>query len=189
MFKQRGASLIELAVGLTVMFFLLLAAGPGFGDVLTNWRLDSEINRLANTLELARLDAITRSQSVVACPVVPIGKTVTCAGPQRNNWSAGYFVFQDFDKNGTFNPKRDQALETESPVRRGLKLVRTTQRQGRNKIEFLPDGRLKGANAGVFALCDEETGLAARALMVNLTGQIQTMDPEKIQGFSCQTKS
>lgn len=179
---------MEFAVVVTVMLLLLIAAGPGFGDALHTWRLNGEVSRLADAIEDARLQAITKQQHVTLCPLTQVGGHPTCMPSGRQSegdWSGGWLAYQDNDRNNRFDPRRDQMLQSGDPVDKSLLLRRTAFKTGAGRLTFNETGRLAGGQAGLFALCNRESGNAERALMVNLTGQVQKMEPARIEGLEC----
>lgn len=72
--KQRGLTLIELMVGLSIMSMLALAAAPYFSDYGTNSRLRESGNTLYAEALFAQSEAIKRNRTV---RVATAGGTVT----------------------------------------------------------------------------------------------------------------
>ena len=179
--------MVELSVILAVILLLLVAAGPGFSDALREWRLNTEINRLATTIENARLDAITLNAMTVVCPAIPHQDSVTCAGDDAGDWSGGYIAFRDNDRNHRFDPRRDQVLARKSAVATGLRLRLANALALHNRLQFMPDGRLRGGSAGIFSLCHPKNLMVERGLMVNLTGQVQRMSRDTVSKMECVT--
>ena len=68
---------------------ILAAIGvPAMGTIVTQMRMDQEINDLQRGLNFARSEAIKRGVTVTVCPGTPT--TTTCAAGQ--NWSGGWVV-------------------------------------------------------------------------------------------------
>lgn len=64
---QRGVTLIELLVALTVLAILLGIAIPSFTSIINGNRLSSNTNELIGAISYGRIQAIRRSQHVVLC--------------------------------------------------------------------------------------------------------------------------
>jgi len=62
--RQRGFTLIELVVTMTVLALLLLAAVPSLGRWLDNTRIRNVTESLQGGLQLARSEAIRRNQNI-----------------------------------------------------------------------------------------------------------------------------
>lgn len=62
--KNRGFTLIEMAVVMAVLALLLFAAVPSFTTALANTRIRNTTESLQNGLQLARGEAVRRNQNV-----------------------------------------------------------------------------------------------------------------------------
>ena len=62
--RQRGFSLIELLVTITVLAFILVAATPTLGTWMDNTRIRNSAEALQNGLQTARAEAVKRNQSI-----------------------------------------------------------------------------------------------------------------------------
>jgi type IV fimbrial biogenesis protein FimT len=83
---QRGVSLIEIAVVLTVLAILVSQAVPSFAAWIRNTQIRSATESLQNGLQLARAEAIRRNRSVqFTLDNVPASSwTIGCATPIDN---------------------------------------------------------------------------------------------------------
>jgi type IV fimbrial biogenesis protein FimT len=61
---ERGLTLVELMVGLTISAVLLVAAGPAFNDYIVNSRLRENGNTVYGQLLLAQSEAIKRNTTI-----------------------------------------------------------------------------------------------------------------------------
>ncbi len=61
---QRGLTLIELAVGLTMLAILLGMAAPSFKGWIQNAQIRTAAGTILNGLQLARAEAVTRNTTV-----------------------------------------------------------------------------------------------------------------------------
>lgn len=62
--SARGMTLIELMIGVAILAFLLMLAGPGFARWLQSSQIRTATEALQNGLHLARGEAVRRNQSV-----------------------------------------------------------------------------------------------------------------------------
>ncbi|MGI4846599.1 MAG: GspH/FimT family pseudopilin [Janthinobacterium lividum] len=62
--RQAGATLIELAIGVTITGILLAAGIPAFGEWLQNTRVRTAAELVQNGLQTARTEAIKRNAAV-----------------------------------------------------------------------------------------------------------------------------
>jgi type IV fimbrial biogenesis protein FimT len=62
--RQRGFTLVELMVTVTILVLMLLAALPSIGTWLDNTRIRNAADSLQNGLQQARSEAVRRNQSV-----------------------------------------------------------------------------------------------------------------------------
>jgi type IV fimbrial biogenesis protein FimT len=68
MLKQRGVTLIELLVTISIAAILLALGVPSMGDFLRSNRVSGATNDLAAMLYLARSEAVKRGANVTVCP-------------------------------------------------------------------------------------------------------------------------
>ncbi len=62
--RQRGFTLIEVMVALTILVLLMVAAMPGLGTWLDNTRIRNEGDSIVTGLQTARGEAVRRNQNV-----------------------------------------------------------------------------------------------------------------------------
>ena len=89
--RQRGLTIIELAITLTIGAVLAASAVPSFSHMLDRQRLSMTVNEVNAAMQLARSEAITRGQRVAVAPVNGV------------NWASGWRVFLDRNDNGVLD--------------------------------------------------------------------------------------
>lgn len=86
---NKGYSLIELLISLTILSVLLAVSLPNFQDTIESNVTNSQAKLFMTTLNLARSEAIKRGTNVGICPSND-GQDCDAA-----SWSTGWIVFVD----------------------------------------------------------------------------------------------
>lgn len=123
--KTGGFTLIELLVTVSVLAILTALAAPSFANLINSNRLAGAANDVVVALQLARMEAIRRGESIVVCPSAD---GTTCSG---NNWSR--LVVRPTGTPGAVI--RDVVLGNS-----GLSIKPSGNVQSQNAIRFSPDG-------------------------------------------------
>jgi len=95
---QRGLSLIELLVTMSIAVILLTIGVPSFVDMITSNTASSYANDLLGDINYARSEAITRGMRVVVCKGAA---TAVGSGCSTGNWEDGWKVFVDCNDSKT----------------------------------------------------------------------------------------
>jgi type IV fimbrial biogenesis protein FimT len=103
---QRGFTLIELIVTITIVGILLALAAPSFGEASLGSKLAATANRLLASATLARSEAIKRNASMTLCASADGANCAASGG-----WEVGWIV-----KNGA------TVLQYEPAASPGLKI-------------------------------------------------------------------
>ena len=98
---KAGFSAIELMVVLSILGILSALAAPAMSDLIARWRTNAVAEQVTAALTLARVEAIRRSGNVVVQKSSSSysGSTNNCSTNQQ--WSCGFIVYADIDRNGT----------------------------------------------------------------------------------------
>lgn len=92
---QRGLTMIEVLVTVTLIAILASIATPSFTSIIRNGRILGEANSFVGDLQLARAEAIKRGLPVILCPSSD-GQTCL-TGANANNWQVGWIMIADND--------------------------------------------------------------------------------------------
>jgi type IV fimbrial biogenesis protein FimT len=156
--EQKGFTLVELLITMVVVSILLATAVPSFMQFIKNNRVTGQANSYVVSIHVARNEAVKRGAGTTLCAAN--ADLDDCSN--SNDWSSGWIVFSDLNRDGVVDRGTGACLETEDcllsavngPVKSTLSTNPTT-----NKILFLPTGQTSSADV-TFTLkadnCDHE---------------------------------
>ena len=163
---QKGFSLIELLISLAVLTILLTGGVPSLTDVYTQYRADSSIRIIQQTLQFARNQAITLNRTVTACAVID----EKCV----QNWQVGLTVFIDTNKNSQLDDS-DKILYMTNAFN-----SKDIVKYNRTAIRFQPDGLASGTN-GTLKYCPSNPASPhSRAIVINQAGRVRFSTDDNI---------
>lgn len=175
---QKGFSLIELMIVVTLVGLILGLGVPTMRDVIADIRMTSTINQVLADLMSARSEAIKLKQSVTMCATNnPSNAIPACTG--TNQWQRGWVVFVDANSNSVFNNGQDRVIRVGQPLFTGASLQGSTF-SNTSRIRFNARGALSPlGSAGTLRLCDardesadsDAREKAARAININVLGR------------------
>jgi type IV fimbrial biogenesis protein FimT len=154
---QKGFSLIELITTLSVSTILLAIGVPPLTDFYTQYRADSSIRVIQQTLQFARNQAISFNMKVTVCALVD--------DKCDPNWQAGLTVFIDMDNNNQLDGD-DKKLYTTNAFH-----SKDTVKYNRAVIRFLPDGLASGTNGTLKYCPSSPTSPYSQAIVINQAGR------------------
>jgi len=184
---QRGLSLIELLVTLSIAVILLTLGVPSFVDMITSNTATGYANDLLGDINYARSEAITRGRRVVVCKGAA---TAVGSGCAAGNWEDGWKVFVDCNDDLTVNNAtcpgglNEEVLRVHAALSTGWTL--RGNNNVTNRITFLPDGRTN--NNGTLVACKggvRNVGNQTRsaAVVVNVTGRSRVSQDSNNDGI------
>jgi len=170
---QRGYTMIELMITITVLGLLLGVAVPSFLDTVRNNRLIAQNNEFIGTLNVARSEALKRSGSVSVCASADQN---TCSG--STDWSTGWIVFTDLNANGNKEPDPDGNPTTDDGdgllQAAGAAPAEFTMTATRSFVRFAPTGMAPSGIENFELVRTGCTGLHARRINISLVGRVST---------------
>lgn len=95
---QRGFTMIELMVVVSILATLTALAAPSFTPLIERWRVRQSVEEMTSTLYFARSEAVKRGGGIV---IRKIPNSATCTRASTNAaWGCGWIVFSDTNRNG-----------------------------------------------------------------------------------------
>lgn len=165
--RQRGVTLIEVAVTMTVLAICTAIAIPSYRTLIQRQRVDTAMHLLTAHMATARMTAVTRRSRTVVCPSDGNGG---CR--QDSDWTYGWLLFLDRDDNGKPDDPLDILREERAPSDRSLRILSTS---GRQQLRYLPDGRSIGSNLTVRLCYDDQL---KGEIMVSNSGRVRSARPK-----------
>ncbi len=118
--KQRGLSLLELAVVVTIASVLAAVAIPSLRQQLLDNQVTAQSSAIVGALSMARMEAASRNAVVTLCPVAADDTTKCEAGSL--DWSRGWVVFTDADGVLGQRDASDEVLQIFPALQTGMSL-------------------------------------------------------------------
>lgn len=140
---QKGFTLLELMVALTIAGILLGLAVPAMGTLIRSSRLSGSSRDFVVDFAVARNEAVQRATTVTVCTSTDLA---TCANA---SWNDGRLIFVDGGAAGVVNGG-DQILSVTQPLNATL-VTGATGVAVPNFISFTAMGRV--ANVGQITVC------------------------------------
>ena len=156
---QRGLTLPELIVSLSIISVLSTSGLSGMQTLIQENRMAAEINQFVTVLHLARSEAVKHGQRVLLCPSSD-GKN--CGNSKE--WVNGWILFPSEDRE---RDKNERLLQAGSPISPGIRMASSNYRK---RIVYQPDGRSPGTNTS-FTFCDSRQRAKPRVICLSNTGR------------------
>ncbi len=159
---EKGFTLIELMVTVSVLAIVLGVGVPGFQELIQNNRMAISVNDLVTDLNLTRSEAIKRGSSVTLCRRNAAGTACDTSA----NWLAGWIIFVDPDGDGMVDAG-EQIIRVREAVK-GL----TSLNFSRTRVTFGAQGFSQGFN-GTITFCDSRGAAKAKGRVLSNTGRLR----------------
>ena len=154
--RQRGFTVVELMVTLSIVGILVAAAAPGYQDWVATTRLNSHTNEFVTALHYARSEAVKRNVAVSVCKS---SSGTSCA--TTSTWAQGWMVFVDLDGSGTYT-SGETILRVHEKLTGGTTLIGETAVA--NVITFRSNGT--AAQAGLIDMCSYRQTVPGRDIVI-----------------------
>ena len=151
--KQKGLTLFELLITLTIAAIIFGIGVPSFLDTIRTSRTVTEVNSLISAVNLARSTATSRGQQTLVEPI------------DGNDWSTGWLVGIDGDNDGNF-PNNDDPIIRSFSAPTNLNFV-----EAPNTVRYEPTG--EAVALSTFTIVPDscnDTNNKTRTLTIALAG-------------------
>jgi type IV fimbrial biogenesis protein FimT len=157
--QQKGVTLIELMITVSIVAIILAFVGPSIQSILIKNRIVAEINEISSLIQYARHHAIDEQAQVVVCPSADYSE---CS----EDWNDPKIVFIDDDDNN-IRGAGEELLVSIAATSETTLMTNTT-----DTIKFSGTGE---ANQSTEILLCHKDGEAkyARSLSVTLQGRVK----------------
>ena len=157
--QQRGITLPELLVSLSVMATLATGTISQFRSLAQENRMVAEVNLFVTALQLARSEAVKHARRVVLCPSLD---KVNCGNSSA--WSYGWMLFASENREREAD---EPLLQSGNPLATGVILHASNYRK---RIVYQPDGSSGGSNSS-FIFCDARKAARPRVICLSNSGR------------------
>lgn len=169
---QKGLTLIELIITLSIIALLALITIPSFSSLIQNYRFKSALLQLENDLRFAKFTATQKRARIAMCISLD---HLACITEPSNAWQQGWMIFIDDDNN--FMPKPQNILRYRLPLHPSITIHSSQNIQ--HGIQFNAGkkyGKSLGTNltTGNFIICDTQKN--ARKFILNIYGRLRKED-------------
>lgn len=155
--RQRGFTVIELMITVSIVGILVAAAAPGYQDWVATTRLNAHTNELVTALHFARSEAVKRNVAVSVCKSSSGTGCVT-----TGTWAQGWMVFVDINASGNVDNSGDTILRVHEKLSGGTTLIGETAVA--SVILFRSNGT--AAQAGLIDMCSYRQTVAGRDIVI-----------------------
>ena len=157
--SDRGFSLYELLMTMTLLALVLTLGIPSFGSIVANHRLRVEVDALFHAIHLARKGSVVRRRAITICP--SDGGT-DCESSL--DWSMGWMMFVNTDRDYPAVRDNDEAILSHHVVDQNARII------SNRKAFTLRSTELRATN-GTLIFCDRRGRATPRALVISYTGR------------------
>lgn len=168
---QHAYTFLEALIVLFIISILAALSFPSLHSFF-NREYDKTIQlQLLRSIQLARQEAIAQHVLVSLCKSK---NGLTCSG----DWSDGYLVFNDENKDGIVHDKKQILAVIQQDSQKGTLHLRSYPHY-LDYLQFLPTGFMRSHNNGTFWYCHEGEVSPVWAIAFSQSGKARVDYPDK----------
>lgn len=183
-FAQKGFTLIELMVTISIGTILMMIATPNLISYRRNAELTSASNTLVSSINAARGEALKRGLSAMVVPTA-----------NGSNWNTGWVVFVDVDSDRTFNSTVDTLVFTQAALSSSISMTGNGVASGSSPAVIFdssgyPKTRTGGFGAATLSITRTDTSITSdpsqtRRVVISITGRTRVCTPRSATDSEC----
>lgn len=157
---QRGLTLVELVVALSILAILLHLAMPAFRDLVDSHRREVAAGELLGALRNARTEAILRHRPMIVQPL-------------QNDWAHGWQLIADDSGKGLDDPDNPILMVRQNDGK--VRIVGNLRVASWVRFNALggPSEQGGGQGNGTLHICDQRTGMTHLRVVVSRSGRVR----------------
>lgn len=157
--------LTELLVVMGILAILMIVAVPSFRSLMASTQLTAANNSLVSGLQRARAEALISGHDLVMCPSTDGQRCM-----QGSDWSNGFLLYSDNNRNGRFDPVEPLLLSHRLDPR----VISVRSNSGRGSITYRSLGESAGSNA-TFVICSRQRPEQGRQIIIANSGRVRSL--------------
>jgi len=161
-FKERGLTLIELLITVSILAMLAVFATPSLSNMVENSQRRAVINDTLAFFSMARQEAVIKGQVVTLCP---LNNDNRCG----RDWTKPLTLFSDPDNKRAVSQK-SQIIRILPPPTNGILKVRSFRR---SYFQYRPDGMIYSDLGNVTWCPDNQDARKAVRFLLPKSGMIR----------------
>ena len=162
--SKKGFTLIQMLITVTILVTTTAIGLPNLLNLIAKLKVDNEIYRLFNLLQIARNSAINHGKPTTLCPLDQSNKCT-------NKWQNSLSVFIDINNNKVFEPSLNESLIAYKKAISKDDILQYGKY--RKSITYSPTGYLAGwGQNGTFKYCPKGYLKLARGIIVATSGRM-----------------
>jgi type IV fimbrial biogenesis protein FimT len=155
--KEKGFTIIELLIAVTVVGVLAALAAPSFSYLIANSRHQASINSLIGAVNLARVEAVKRGSQVTLGTI-----------SEDTTWTGGYRMWVDSNGDDTLSTG-EEVIRQYDPAKGDLTLEGSV-----SFISFRATGFATAAST--VNVCSGHESVVGRSVGVAISGRVAKLD-------------
>jgi type IV fimbrial biogenesis protein FimT len=167
---SRGFTLTEVMMAIAVAAIVLTIGVPSFRTMILNSRKNTAIGDLQTSLIFARSSAITLRKQITVCKSID---NTNCTQDSDIDWSRGWLVFLDPDRDGT-RSGGEKILRAHGALKGDVTYAGNTP--VKDRVSFTPQGGFGNGIGGTITYTDSRGADYGGKLVISFGGQVKYED-------------